>query len=379
MHKGSRIFLSVTLAGALLFLSVLSVYAAPPAQDTQTPTVTITSQGAYVPTIQPTMAADDFACGTGTPVGYGTVTPDGLWSVLCSSCMPLEGLETSTPNPTSYTPTVTGTPPTPTSTPNTGPALISCGSRGDNGVSCTEIDAYTVRLTIVSSGSAQGIFWGSVESFDTATWYVELHSLVYTVGQWYDTTIYPETSLVGGLLDDGGMWYPPISYTSTYLGCGGGCRYYDFNVGTYERVIEDVLPGDHLFWVFSRVGGSAWWDTNGMYAIISSVPTGGTATPTPGPSGGYCTVVNGGGEPASEGFSWSGITYGSQYCFDIGPLDQWDWGIVNLANIGLPWIAHICLQEIDIGVIEIFGVSVSLLVVAYVVGIAWIIRNMFVS
>jgi len=93
---------------------------------------------------------------------------------------------------------------------------------------------------------------------------------------------------------------------------------------------------------------------------------------------GYCQTIEdfaigmGGG---SGGFYFTGVTYGSDYCVDVG---GWSYSILGV-GIDIPMIAHICFQDVAIGEIAIFGLAVSLddIVVLFVA--AWALRNLFTS
>jgi hypothetical protein len=115
--------------------------------------------------------------------------------------------------------------------------------------------------------------------------------------------------------------------------------------------------------------------------------------PTPTPSAlGYCSSVS--TSDADTGFSFSGIQFGSISCFDIGgpTYDNTEFNATSILT-GLydtvlyiftgtlrdNWIAHICLQEVNLGVIQIFDVTISLTLIAYVVGITLLIRELFSS
>jgi hypothetical protein len=108
---------------------------------------------------------------------------------------------------------------------------------------------------------------------------------------------------------------------------------------------------------------------------ISPSPTP-TISPTGTPNTNFCASVS----SAETGFSWSGISIGQTSCLDIGPYDGFDFGGLTSNPIGAyPWLAHICLQDVSFGVAEVFGVSVSLQVILYILGVVAIVRNMFVS
>jgi hypothetical protein len=103
----------------------------------------------------------------------------------------------------------------------------------------------------------------------------------------------------------------------------------------------------------------------------------GTATPAPGQGGypGYCGSIVG---AADSGFSYTGITYGDIECLDLGPLDWADilpiWmGPVAEILPSIPWIAHVCFQDMDIGSATIFGGTVYLSAIAFVAGIIAIV------
>ena len=122
----------------------------------------------------------------------------------------------------------------------------------------------------------------------------------------------------------------------------------------------------------------------GTPTVVPSVTPVVTMTPVVG--GSYCSSVS----QTEDGFSWDGIEYGDTVCFDLGgPAFEdngsgwWDWFVHDLwtafGTPNIPWIAHICMQDVSFGVVQIFGVYISLELILYVVGIITLIRNMFVS
>ncbi len=376
MTKYARMFLVGMFITCLLILSTVGVAGALvpyQATETGTPTPTITAVGGYLPSVAPTVFYDQLDCGTGTPIGYGSVTPDSLWSVLCANCV-YTPMPSSTVNPTLATElamTASSTP-SPTLTPVASSQLLYCNGPlgGYAEVSCTELNEYTLLYSLNEAYETDVYF--------AMDWNKTLGATITSVRYVVDLELSSAPSIPCENCNNGWLFYANPAMTglvgflqTKYLGNG----YTDsYHVDSTVAFITDA----NYAWGLAMYGGPLNEVTGSIYVVVNGYPFM-YGTPTPS-SGSYCAVVNGGGSPITDtGFSWTGIEYGSQTCFDIGPIDEWDFGWITFSNINIPWIAHLCLQEIDIGVITLFGVSVSLLVIAYVVGVLMIIRNMFVS
>jgi len=390
--KRRHVFVGVSI---IILLAVFSfpVSAMVPLQDTSTPapTASLTAPAGYVPTVK---ATQNYGCGEGLPVNWGTVTPDPAWSLLCRACIPDESGDLSytlTPVPGTITPTATGTPPT--VTPTVTPVSGGCGSdlhinptynlmwnywlgsttgifvAEGSPVTCTKVSDSTIvcnghREMDYGFPSGYGQLWTWI-GFQTTP-----GTHIYTSIQWSGSAV-------------------PLVPTFGY--CESGCTLdvpFDDFIAPADETYGEPYTGTTISLTHQRL---FFGDTVGMgesvnydfeirislgEACLDDEPA--DPTPTPAPSGLiYCDIVNGEGTEALDDFGWSGVTvtYGS--CFDIGP---WEPPFPSVSDFGgIPWLAHICMAEINLGVVTLFGVSLSLLMVAYVSALAWALRNLFVS
>lgn len=381
MNKAVSLFLAVSVIGALMFVSVVNVSASDLLQVTNTPTPvvspTITSVGAYFPTVAPTDASS-YGCSGGTPVGWGTVTPDAMWDILCGACKPTTPLPSNTPGSalgtkiagTATASYLTATPvpsatvtATATSTPT---GYLSCYN-GD--ARCTAISGSLLHFQGYTTGSILQVKVNDAAVNLYVQFNVRMASGSGFVGAWRNSGYPGDVWLTAGSANR--VWSAPGQ-----INVAPNLRVWA--IGTYEVDLGVHIPNQY-FWTLRADNANGYGFDSVSDAYVSAVPFGApTATPTPVP---YCNTVNGGGASApDEGFEWSGITLGGTSCFDIGPYEEitiFSW--LSAGNLDIPWIAHMCLTEVDIGVVQAFGVQVSLLVVSYIVGVVMVIRNLFVS
>ncbi len=403
-----RWHIPVIVIALLLPLSLVatSAYAQSP---TDTPTPTITAPPPVLPQITDVVLGD-YTCPTGTPVGYGTVTPSSLWSLMCDQCvytppptstpaatrtlspdyqtLTAVSALTTTPTPTSpSTPTVS---PTPVSTPTDD--ILSCGDYQDEGVYCVDYGnllaydiphhlsppVYHVRhgapaYRYLLSQSANIYYRLDVLGYDT--WLAQAQH--YSGGDVQLTKSYDYFGAVAISHSVVAEWwgYYTIPYPASYVGTDYvpvGQHWYSYHYNNFTPWLRWYIDGNHRMYVSTS-------------PILGDDPTI-TPTPEPLPSS-YCSVVS--DDAAMQGFGWTGITTGATACYDLGNVGLWDWvgHIGNLEppsshdawNIRIPWIAHICLTDISLGTLTIYNVVVDLTAVAYIVAVAMLIRNMFVS
>lgn len=380
----------VCYVGFLLSLGVLSLGGAGAVsayQATNTPTGTITAIGGYIPTIVSTQVLD-LDCGLNTPIGWGTLTPDGVWDVLCSPCM-VTAFPSATPTITTTAPSPTGTlvsptpslTPSPTVPPIPSTGLISCDTDPVNIVTvCTQMAPDVIRFTgQLSSGWNVISFFVGADADLFLHWVVNSASVIDWTGAYggNNHNVPNDTYLATG----SGIAISSPPNITVAVGNGDFIRIVD--VGVYDNALG-AYPAQIGRYFFNLAGsGEAYGNVvtgPSTEYWITTVPweTVGTPAPSPTPDVGYCQAVNGGGEVPDSGFEFNGITFGSTACFDIGPIPTWDFGFL-VVNVNIPWIAHLCLTNIDLGVITAFGVQISLLTISYVWGIAWAIRNLFTS
>jgi len=351
--------------------------------QTLTATPTVTAPPIYFPTIAATPEGGVFSCpADGTPiVGYGTVTPDSLWDLMCSQCVVTPYL-TNTPYPVS---TVTGTPPTstptliasvtPSPTSIVDRAFISCGSTSG----CIQVDPYTIDLHSSGYASIEGSeLTGHSDSYpyalsESSDIYVRLvitdaHQ-VWHAGQTWDGTLDISRQF------DTIIFEIPSTIETFCEGCAARVAVpseYDFTF--YE---PDLAPNLHIsYHDYPSIWNAYRFTPSHLY--LSTVE-GGFNTPTPTPiateaTPSYCDEVSNGGD---DGFDWGGIEVGETSCFDVGGFD-WYWGF-GTAPDSIPWLAHVCVTDISFGDLKAFDVTFDLDIVLYALGAVMIIRNMFVS
>jgi len=371
--KSARTILFFIPVFILLAVSVVPSGAAPLYQATVTSTVT--APPAYVPTIStaPTYPSD-FSCPSGPISGWGTVTPSTYWSANCSQCV-VTPLWTSTAQPAA---TVTGTPPT--ATPVTSTPTPSATT--------TPTPIYTQSATTYTYVSFTSSYTGATMSCETyynglkCQFYFPTppnartqYSPVLTISAPSNSTAY----IVSDSVATGKFWYanPDIDNysmglsTGTYPATGTGVSVhhtYSKSVGTSFGLTFHTSKDTNQssFW-----GGTVYIQPQAVFP--TPIPVTPSVTPTGTPSV-YCAAVDG-STSGDSGFSWTGIEYGASACIDIGPEEISILGV----DIGFPHLAHLCLQEISIGIMVIFGVTIALDVVAAILFLAFLLRNMFIS
>jgi len=348
-----------------------------------TPTPTVTAPPIYFPTINPTLDGGSFACpAVGTPiVGWGTVTPDSLWDLMCSQCV-LTPYATNTGVP--Y-PTVTGTPPTATITPTATTPPETCFDFStletqtvsvttehniilSNTVGCANYDhdAYmTCSGSVVTQDVSfiqDGYVWVIIDfpyniTNSTVWWTPPMISYEYVSG----TLASAEEIALSGL---------PVVNSVNVLG----------NSSTVCTVAADesmtcFLDNSHhgfTFYYAYLAGSGLDTTTTGTFDFDIWVES--PCEPEPPVDTSYCGEV---GSGADDGFDWGGIEVGETACFDLGGFDLY-WGFGTPADT-VPWLAHICVTDISFGDLTAFDVDFDLDVVLFALGVVMLIRTMFVS
>ncbi len=399
-------FLVILFLGLNFMIQPAAVFAQDPTGTPPPPTTTITAPPPFQPVVSTSSVGGNgnYSCPTAGIVGWGTLTPSSAWNLLCSQCVTTP-MATSTAHPTGTSvpwagtgtppagctpmPNGTGTPapycsragtPTPiapTVTPVRG--VLSCYGTPPAGVTCTNMGNYLVfDIQKVVTGLTGGATMSN-----------------FTVGQYKRNggssqmgvvANYVHTETSGYALN---TVYTGVSVCPFDAGCVNYAGFASSSGAGTVSVTNSMSPD------FRSIGGSTGWQntvsirgdvnwpitgwsvTGKIYlyadpAFMLPTPIAPTGTPNPN----YCYSVS----SVESGFSWSGVTLGTTSCMDIGPYDGFDFGGLTSNPIGAyPWLAHICLQDVSFGVAEIFGVSISLQVVLYILGIVALIRNMFVS
>lgn len=401
MKRVRRIFFATLIVLAVISLDFGASDELSALAQASTPTVTrtatITAPPPYQPQVNLTLPTN-FDCPIGLPVGWGTVTPQAGWEIFCSQCVGVP-YGTNTPGTPSPTVTVTGTPPTATVTATV--TVTPTGTVAPNELTLTWTDFF------YDSGSIQDTDHNSSGSSgdSLADWYFYVTGTA--ISNPFGAMPTGNFRNMGFLATVSGTLYISIHYTSNFTttqagfydgfpACsgapcattlvGGGTdtdveRNYSMTGGTTYSVGGLGLYASGAFSGCANVhcSASVWYHLSfvpGQSAFTPTPQATATVAATAYPS--FCAAVNGGDAYSNidtQGISWTGIATYNLSCFDLGPthftLFSYDWDI--------PWLAHICLQEIDIGNLNVFGVGISLLVTVYALGVAWVLRNMFIS
>lgn len=374
--------IGLTLA---IFGVVIGVTAMPLMQDTETPTPTITSPAiGWIPTILPLTPPTftNILCPPVTPYGYGTITPNALWSAYCGQCVDVTQIASpqATPSPTDAESTMTQTiiamtatrtrtptpviPPTATNTPTTKLTLGSNSSPScwyawpapdSSSYTCSEYGAG-IYCAVSVRNYPPGDFcyrreWNFTDSRGTG-------AKTY----WYKYGGYSGGSYVASSFPQ--MLFHPALCSGPADNClgigaygGGG------NASTASRVVN-VGAAQHY-------NKTSIWDSSLYIYPFDGIPLTPTAGPTPN-AGSYCSTVDG---STYDAFSLSSLTLGVKYCADIGP---WSYSVLGV-GIDVPWIAHLCLQDVSFGTATMLGVVISLDTIVTIAVIAWAVRNLFIS
>jgi hypothetical protein len=376
-----------------IILGVWFIYIwAVPAQvlaDTPTPVP------GYVPTILPGISEEDqtFECPVGNPEGYGYVTPSPLWMLQCGHCLS-ENQPYVTPTP-AYTPQ-------PTPLPGNQYAYYTFQSgtnfklNGSGDAVNTPVEGETyVSLEVDKAYSA----WlsNTVNLFDTQSssnyetyffYRYELHvdacSAPYCG---YNRSFYLSFKNVGASTvevevydyDDGSLLQFYVLSTGQQVNMnlytGGNCnvvnldKRYIVNLkvtgsGASSTADFQISNGktDYICGLHDKEITFYW--NEGVYYFEEEVNS-------------RCSeiVAEGDEEEDMYGFDYDGIYFGNTYCVDIGPDEAEILGI----TLEMPWIAHLCAQEVGIGNIKVFGVDVNLDIFIIMLAVAWALRNLFIS
>lgn len=401
---------------AALMLSFTVITSAAVAQSTATPVPTHTPYPTFYPTSTPIVYdfPTDFSCPlSGTPIaGWGTVTPDAFWSAGCSQCMVAPMYTSTAPvatvTPYAYycggddtvatpnspdclpvygnTPTATVTVPIPSVTPsagcgdgpqwyNTQYTKYSIISINDDSV-CENVSRSTSFCHgHYSAGSSTGDYgeFSRNMNFTGIGQGAEVYWDVVITGVWWTGGFWLQTCPGCGM---GTLTLNDESQLSVYNSAYHGTlhRQGHFPVGNgapnltvmFGEAVSAAVPFDVDYELRLSVGTSCLFD----------VPNVATETPTPSPLS-YCEAVNGGAGSESSGdaaLSWEGVRYGYNACVDLG---GWHFSVLSL-DVDVPLIG-ICMQDVSFANIILFGMSISLDAILYVLVAAWALKRMFTS
>lgn len=386
-------FLWLVVMGAVLGSYPVSAQATDTLTPSITPTITVTAPilGTLVnSTTYPTLSG--FACPGGMPSNWGTTTPGPLWLALCGECLGV-GTQTPTGIATNATPVYqTATAFQSTLVASTASALALTGTSA----ALTATSTVTASPTVASYANFKITGW--IISYGSGGYGSATASCVPALGTWASlyTCSLDVYNISGGGAGGWVEWSAGIvtqsgsslyiyfisstnssSLVHAYQQHGGDNRGYcdSGHINAQNRVNSygiNMVPSGSEYWANEKCTGTG----HTYYVVQMSSYSAVMATPTIVPTsvaGSYCSTVSGSGD---NGFSWTGIGYGDIACVDIGPVD-WSTVLPSWMPTGglptVPWIAHICFQNIDIGVITVFAMSFSLSNFAYVMGAVGVI------
>lgn len=357
----------------------------------QEPTATITPAGQdWLVTGTPMPSGGGFDCPEGNPSDWGTVTPDVWWMAMCGQCVQPSAVPSATV-PTStgavtITPsnTATGTrSPTPTNTATpTGGLYLYHTVLNLSPFDVTQ-DSYWYGKggSVYSPNPAWGVIFQVISSPSNTVKRMK-YETVYGGGA--KTNMWPDTSdalatgvycSVSQFINIGGMTGQQIcSYLwpgGTYLGSsynsvGPGTVYVAFQARQSQAGNVRILG-----LIYKSSSGTPWVSPTSEFPTVTAAPT----------NPHLCYQVM----PVSytNDYAWDGIQYISGNCFDMGPVDIgednplysiWETIFGEGSVPGIPWLAHVCLQLVTLGTIQIIGISINLDLVATGLGIFILIR-----
>lgn len=383
------------LTFSLLF-GINNVYA-----QTDTPTATtppVTPTTTFRPLFPPnsTPTPRDYTCPGNQPIGYGTVTPNPLWSMYCSQCITptysfWDPLPTSTPDPN--VPTPTATPPNETQVlqtdrtgyenlaniPNGYPVLVGYTDKWRNYVpdiyyktfapnppkTVTEIYYVQADFTVAMmepntsfSGKQGGFqYFGYCNAQGGCKLELEDGTVInQTRGQLY--IIYEQLfdNSNSGLIQSGVLNFK-VEFTH-------GVDYYK----NYEITLKKI--GDY-YWEKTSLSYSFTWD----YEPID-------LTPDPTPISSYCSEIDGtvtGSDPleGDDNFSLPVIRYGEASCVSLGgftiPMGWLTAVFPNATDVTIPGL-QVCFTPLEFGKLNIFGLSVNLDTMAMIMAAVVLVR-----
>lgn len=324
-------------------------------------------------------------CPDGTPVGYGTVTPDAFWLLQCADCLPnltpTYAWPTINPGPT-LDPTLYPVTPTTTTTPTIAPTpaltrLIRCVSV-NGGATCPSTD----QAVLTVSGS---LYEGSASSTNLGLFSA---LVVNSSGNpAFDVPVY--TRHIGTFSINSGTYATNLTTTAkrnesvictNVISIPSGDNYtnepYSLNCVINPLGVTNAITISNIFspYSYSRSGKNRTF-----FIQVSTDPTFGAATPTPTPGPSMCTAIEGEGG-GDDGTGYPTLWLGPSDCFEIPAIDGEALGLGGLPLIG-PWIDAIdfagvefCVQEFGMTDLEFLGVVIDPNILLFVMAGALLFR-----
>lgn len=392
MYSKGRKILNILLPITIICGSLLSRFKIVFADGTATPT----PPPGYLPDIPDEIEYDEgeenYSCPPGPPLYYMTKTPSPLWMLKCGHCLP--------ENQPFMTPTVAYTP-SPTDMPGNGDSYThvqdywKLNGEGDYiyefepDVVQYEINEYglprsswlTQRISVYDTGedadyqfSLDGLYRLDVTACSSL--YCAYDRSFGMVFKNYDADaveieVYDSGELVNYWVLDN-----PGQIVSKTFDFGSMCNVVDvdvlitINVTVYGSSVSnpDVqiwdAAYDFICGSFSRQWHEVYAQTHVSFSEEEETNF-------------VCDTITEAGEEEEDmyGFGYTGIELGGIYCLNIGPYEYDILGV----EIDIPWVAYICVQEVSLGLIEIFGVAIDLDSFCMLIAVAWALRNLFIS
>lgn len=374
-------------AGVIFFCSIKPVVA-------QSPTETATWEPLYSsPTPVPTQ---NYACPQTTPIGWGTYTPNPSWNMNCANCMLTLTPAVRTPEPTMMWETP-GTPHATSSVPTQTTATPTQGTPAPTATTepyvdwAIDYDYYKIGNTTTHMEHVDQKELTEQHAGEDSVYGVPL-VMQFAVGcmpgktctgtKTFNTPYYMYCSAVATRNTPGTIGVQIKFYDHAGAIAGSGCSRECTN-STYCNIDCSVTGnyGPHAFAQTERVIQAQTSDYGGvsmgeswaaqcvlMAAVQNWLPTPTPAmTPTAEPTGtatpGYCgDLGQGGGNDTDPNLLLPVIRKGAATCAGWSEfvIDLTDFPFISdLGVITLPGL-NICMQPITFGEVGMFGITISL-------------------
>jgi len=371
--------------------------------QTQTPEPTSTPVPAYIPDVlDPEDLPDigsDFTCPSGGVSGVGECEPASLWLLKCGHC-----LDNLAPVPTAV-----GTP-----SPTPDPAwedsymlfheTLSKWLLGGSGSPVTEPEPETIYSYESTEDPQDEYMWvwnDSLPDSYTTTVYYDFKLDVEGYGYYGSNRVVRLYVKNTGLVDDQygyGNGYAEINVYDNSTGTLSESWELDYSEQEYIDLwyaegsipieIDEQLAFEVIAYGYNQASladiqivvqrlqffGDPDWEEiasmhyeNNVYYYSEEEEE----------EENYCSSVVCEGDTGYEeyGFGYDGITYGAITCFDIGPVN---WTVLGV-GFTIPWIAHLCLQQIGMGDLNALGVNIDLNIILLTMSVAWAFYYIFVT
>lgn len=383
---GKKLWLVLPITWICFLFAYDFVYAQEPT-NTPEPTITPTVLPGYIPTILPPLsyAGETNICPDGVPQYYGVKTPSPLWMIKCAHCLPDYQGEGQPVIPTPegfysedddfFTELIAGA-----------GTKFKLNGAGDV-LTEFEPDLYysSYKTGIYSAWSNDGVYLKTTQPYLHYVNSMDLHYEFFNTPNAYAHNLKLGWKIYNFSSDDIIVTiYSNDELNGSQYTIGAGLnRSIEFFSGYTNQQIN--ITRDHYLQFEVLNGGSIATSDVGVFDYASSLTCSWsklmafvwTQYPVEVIPDSACDSITGEGEDGEEdyGFTYDGITYGTTRCENLGPYDYEILGVV----IGVPYIAYLCVQEIGLGTLALFGVVISLDAMAFIMMAAMLIRNLFIS